>query len=209
MRDDFTEDAKRTLAARAGNTCSNPDCRAPTAGPHGDSEGSVNIGVAAHITGAAPGGPRFNPSLSPEERRHIENGIWLCQNCAKLVDNDVVRFTEVLLRAWRAVAEDQARNRIGKTGPEPPEPDSQRKIRAIRPWVGKSITLTQMNTGKAVMLLGPTRGSSQTTLMDCTEYVVRVGQTGRDGWSRSIPLANVEVSFDDSRNCLELQERYA
>ncbi len=115
MRDDFTEDVKRSLAARVGNLCSNPNCRALTSGPQDDPARAVNLGVAAHITGAAARGPRYKASLSGEQRRHSDNGIWLCQNCAKLIDNDEARFPEELLRAWKMVAEDQARNCLGKT----------------------------------------------------------------------------------------------
>lgn len=115
MRDDFSEDVKRTLAARVNYLCSNPDCQAPTSGPQDDPAKAVNLGVAAHITAASEGGPRFNSSLSSEDRRHADNGIWLCQNCAKLIDSDVSRFSEPLLRAWKIVAEDRARDSLGKT----------------------------------------------------------------------------------------------
>lgn len=46
--------------------------------------------------------------MSSEERRSVENGIWLCQNCAKLIDNDVGRFTVVVLRDWKAKSEARA-----------------------------------------------------------------------------------------------------
>jgi hypothetical protein len=103
MRDDFTEEVKRTLAARVNSRCSNPECRAQTTGPQDDATKAVNVGVAAHITAASAGGPRYDPTLSPEKRRHSDNGIWLCQNCAKLADSDVLRFHETLLRAWKTV----------------------------------------------------------------------------------------------------------
>src|SRR5580658_9035730 len=106
MRDDFTVDVKRGLAARVGHLCSNPDCRALTSGPQDDPIGTVNLGVAAHITGASLAGPRFDSALTPELRRGIANGIWLCQNCGKLIDSDLTRFTESLLRAWKLTAED-------------------------------------------------------------------------------------------------------
>lgn len=115
MRDDFSLEVKRHLAARVGYFCSNPACRALTAGPQDHPERSVNLGVAAHISGAAVGGPRYNPVLTPSERSHIDNGIWLCQNCAKLIDSDLARFTEGLLRGWRTIAEDFARDSLGKT----------------------------------------------------------------------------------------------
>jgi hypothetical protein len=117
MRDDFTEDVKRALAARAGNVCSNPDCLAPTSGPQDDPTKAINVGVAAHITSAAAGGPRYDASLSSEARRHPENGIWLCQTCGKLIDNDPLQFTETLVRAWKEIAEYRARHLIGKTAP--------------------------------------------------------------------------------------------
>jgi hypothetical protein len=206
MRDDFTEEVKRTLAARVGYCCSNPDCRAQTTGPQDDPAKAVSVGVAAHITGAAAGGPRYEPSLSPEQRRCFDNGIWLCQNCAKLVDNDVNRFSERLLRAWKDVAEDRARIAVGKTVPERTESESERKRRAILSWIGKTVTLSQMSTGRAVMMIGPKLGSSYVEVFDCTEFFVRVGSRGQGGWSRSIPLKNIEISHDDSRGWLELQE---
>ncbi len=112
MRDDFTKQTIETLADRAGNRCSNPGCRQPTSGPRTESTRAVNIGVAAHITAASEGGPRYDSSLTPEERRHPDNGIWLCQNCAKLVDNDPARYPVDLLRAWKRDAEDAARREI-------------------------------------------------------------------------------------------------
>jgi hypothetical protein len=83
--------------------------------PAGRSEKAVNIGVVAHITAASPGGPRYDPDLLAEERSAAANGIWLCQNCAKLIDNDVVRFSSELLKAWKTTAEADAKGRVGRT----------------------------------------------------------------------------------------------
>lgn len=105
MRDGFARPVKIAVASRAGHRCSNPVCRRPTSGPREDPRKSVNIGVAAHITAAAPGGPRYDPELSTDGRSSIANAIWLCQNCAKLVDNDEERFTEALLRQWKEDAD--------------------------------------------------------------------------------------------------------
>lgn len=112
QRDDFSEAVKRALAARVGNLCSNPDCHALTSGPH----------EAAHMTAAAPGGPRYDASLTPEQRSSIENAIWLCQNCAALIDSDPVRFPMALLREWKAQAEEAARSGMGKTAVAPSTP---------------------------------------------------------------------------------------
>jgi hypothetical protein len=117
MADDFSEQVKRALASRVGNLCSNPECRALTSGPQEDLAKALNIGVAAHITAASRGGPRYDPELLPEERSAPSNGLWLCQNCAKLVDNDASRFTVSILRDWKVSAENDARSRVGKTAP--------------------------------------------------------------------------------------------
>jgi hypothetical protein len=112
MRDDFTEDVKRTLGHRVGLHCSNPCCQQSTSGPSEASKAVTNVGVAAHITAASPGGPRYDASLIPEQRGAIENGVWLCQKCGKAVDDDPVTYTCEVLRDWKSQAEARAREAI-------------------------------------------------------------------------------------------------
>lgn len=115
MSDDFSDGVKKALADRVGHLCSNPECRALTSGPQEDPTKAVNLGVAAHITAASEGGPRYDPGLLAEDRSASSNGIWLCQNCAKLIDNDPARFTVDVLREWKSDAEAEAKYRVGKT----------------------------------------------------------------------------------------------
>lgn len=112
MRDDFSKQTLDILAKRVGIRCSNPGCRKLTTGPRSESTQIINIGVGAHIRAAAPGGPRFDPNLSNEERRSPNNGIWLCQNCAKLVDNDPDRYPVTILQNWKQFAESAALSEI-------------------------------------------------------------------------------------------------
>jgi hypothetical protein len=102
-RDDFTQPTIQLLAKRVGHRCSNPGCRKPTSGPGGES--AVNLGVAAHITAAAPGGTRYDAALSPAERADFENGIWLCQQCSRLVDADDSTHEVTTLTDWKTFAE--------------------------------------------------------------------------------------------------------
>jgi hypothetical protein len=108
MRDEFSAKAKDLLARRVGIRCSNPGCRHPTSGPQADPNGAVNLGVAAHITAASADGPRYDPGLTSEARCSPDNGIWLCQTCAKLIDSDTIRYTSDMIRGWRKNAEEAA-----------------------------------------------------------------------------------------------------
>jgi len=108
MRDEFTSATKELLARRVGFVCSNPECRQATSGPQTDAAGAVNLGVAAHISAASPGGPRYESDLSAEQRVDSSNGIWLCQTCAKLIDNDSARFERPVLEGWKRAAERSA-----------------------------------------------------------------------------------------------------
>lgn|GEM_PF-4798508 len=107
-----------------GRQCSNPNCRQPTSGPQQDPAKSVNVGVAAHITAASRSGARYDSLLSKEERCSIENAIWLCQTCAKLVDNDPLVYTRELLREWKRLSEEAARLAIE----ERQTPDTKTRI---------------------------------------------------------------------------------
>lgn len=138
MRDDFPAAAIEALAKRVGVRCSNPGCRRPTSGPRTDSAKVVNIGVAAHITAAAAGGPRYDAKLKEAERSHPNNGIWLCQNCAKLIDNDLQGFQVGLLREWKASSEAQALAVL--TGEPSNERDIATRAEASIGWRKISIT---------------------------------------------------------------------
>ena len=105
MRDDFSKATIDLLAKRAGYLCSNPECGILTVGAAPTENKSMIVGVAAHITAAAPGGPRYDPALTREERRHQSNGIWLCEIHAKAVDSDADHFTVEMLRKWKQTAE--------------------------------------------------------------------------------------------------------
>jgi hypothetical protein len=118
LRDDFKEDIKRKLAGRAGYICSNPDCLQPTSGPSDSDKEVTNIGVASHLTAASQGGPRYDSSYTPDQRSSIDNGIWLCQKCAKMIDDDPTTFTVEKLNAWKIHSEESAREKVVK-GPQP------------------------------------------------------------------------------------------
>jgi hypothetical protein len=206
MRDDFPEEVKRVIASRANLVCSNPDCGSSTGGPQDDPSKALNIGVAAHITAASPGGPRYDSALTAEQRRSAGNGVWLCQNCAKLVDNDPSFYDVVMLRAWKKIREHSALHSIGQTRPRPVETESERKHRQIEQWKGQRVMLVKMATPQQVSMLGPRPWAPiPVAILDCTEFFVTVKGEGWDK-SQSIPLRNIEIGNDHERNLPELLE---
>lgn len=112
MRDEFSYKTKEELAKRVAYKCSNPKCRKLTIGPKEGSRGSINLGEAAHICAAAQGGRRYDPNMSSEERSSYENGIWLCRNCAAMIDRDEKTYTVELLHFWKYCAEEDASKNI-------------------------------------------------------------------------------------------------
>lgn len=113
-RDDFSEKVKKTLCERVNGKCSNPSCGKETLGPHSNSQKRISIGQAAHITAASEGGPRYDPYMTPEERKSIDNGIWLCDSCAKLIDSDEELYTVEMLKEWKKEAEAKQRDIINQ-----------------------------------------------------------------------------------------------
>ena len=96
------------IARGVGYRCSNPECARPTVGANAAQDGIVTIGVAAHICAASPGDPRYSAAQTREARRARDNGIWLCQNCGRLVDADAQKFTVEVLTGWKRGAQERA-----------------------------------------------------------------------------------------------------
>lgn len=152
-RDDFTPKVIERLRARVGFRCSHPDCRVPTSGP-GEGELDVaHFGRAAHITAAAPGGARYDETLTGEQRRSINNAIWLCANHADEIDDLESRYTAQLLRDWKKQAEAAADKEKGR--PLPHRDDGTKLLVSA---------LTGQATGLAVSAIGNVHQATETLL---------------------------------------------
>lgn len=180
MRDDFDERTKRVLADRVGLRCANPDCRKLTKGPQTAPDRTVNIGVAAHITAASPGGKRYDPEQTPSERKSADNGIWLCQSCAKLIDSDEKRYPVALLKEWKVRAEHLARSEIeSPAGSQWSDNDARDPLKVMHALLGEPLDWTKVV------------GDEYIRHRHRSEYTIKTGETlvgdFREDWTTKFP----------------------
>lgn len=84
-----------------------------TVGPNIEQTKVTSIGEAAHISGARIGGARYDSELSDSIRAEITNGIWLCRNCHRKIDQDDNRYPSSLLFVWREKHESFVTTNLG------------------------------------------------------------------------------------------------
>lgn len=63
----------RELFLKSGNLCAYSNCDAPMM-----TEDGVFVGQLCHIEAAEPGGERFNPTMTNEDRRSASNLMLMC-----------------------------------------------------------------------------------------------------------------------------------
>ncbi|MDQ2945003.1 MAG: hypothetical protein M3Y27_03530 [Acidobacteriota bacterium] len=105
-RADFSAATRKIIAERAGYQCSVLNCGRLTVGPGSGKNQVMNVGMAAHIYAASPGGPRGTGGLSAVERSEPENGIWCCYSHGKAIDsNNGNTISAAQLKAWKRLHE--------------------------------------------------------------------------------------------------------
>jgi hypothetical protein len=90
------------LYAKSSNRCVFPGCANPI---------TVNktlVGNACHIKAANPGGPRYDPNQTNEERHGYDNLLLMCSMHNKVIDDDVTTYTVERLRQMKADHEAQS-----------------------------------------------------------------------------------------------------
>lgn len=80
---------------------------------------SASALVGAHIAAAAPGGPRYDPKMSVEERSGPTNGMWLCSNCHDTIDRDTETYPTAVLKQIKKDAEDRITRELGRATSQP------------------------------------------------------------------------------------------
>lgn len=177
-RAEFPAKIRQALSDRVQGYCSNPDCGVPTKGPHSDDDKATNVGTASHINAAAPGGPRYDPAQTQEQRSAPANGIWLCRTCGTLIDTDEKRYPAEQLLSWKRDAEAKAQMRLDAHSPEILLKFGDATTREVLHWpttlpggawierceLGQLLTMVSDDDQRAIVLLGGA-GSGKSALL--------------------------------------------
>jgi hypothetical protein len=159
VRDDFTKQTITEIAKGVGYRCSNPECSRPTVAANAAQDGTITIGVAAHICAASPGGPRYDPAQTPGDRRDKENGLWLCQNCGRLIDADPKKFTVDVLTKWKHDTQTRAFQEL--VGPSKAGPSEE----ATRISLLVAADATAVTNAEAERVFAKVRAAAQVDLL--------------------------------------------
>jgi hypothetical protein len=100
----------KKLFALSGNQCAYPDCSAPII----DGDSGIVVGEICHIKGKNPGGPRYDPNQSDEERNSYENLLLMCDPHNKVVDHKETRhnFPSEKLQEYKRNHEERFRRKL-------------------------------------------------------------------------------------------------
>lgn len=95
-----TQKTLKRLYALSGNICAFPGCNAPVVSATGTPTAQV-----CHICAKSPGGPRFNPEQTEQERNGFDNLLLLCGEHHTVVDSEPNTYTVTVLSEIKAVHE--------------------------------------------------------------------------------------------------------
>jgi hypothetical protein len=119
---EFSKSVKATVARRASYICSNPRCRTLTISLIDDETLKIVYkGRTVHICAPTHHGARYDASMTGNQRKAIDNAIFLCAKCAELISrNKGASYPAELLREWKEQHKRWVRTHLN--GPEKTAP---------------------------------------------------------------------------------------
>jgi DNA-binding transcriptional ArsR family regulator len=92
----------KKLFAYSGNQCAMPECKEIIVDPSG-----AMLGKVAHINAAEPGGARYDPKMSDEQRRAFDNLFIVCGKHHDIIDykENEADYPAEVLRKFKATHE--------------------------------------------------------------------------------------------------------
>ncbi len=196
-RDDFDKKVVDALAKRASYICSNPECRCLTiAATKLDEDKFTYLGVAAHITAAAEGGPRYEQTLTSSERSSIENGIFLCGSCSIMIDkNNGLDYSIEQLIKWKDEHHQWVQENLNKKISI--SPSTVINVTSNNQYGGITAYEVNINTDRQI---DPTVAAVLTGVLQSESCQITVGALGMGG--ESDQLANQLLSAAQNAGCI-------
>jgi hypothetical protein len=81
----------KRLFAKSSNRCAMPRCPSPII------LNGTPVGEICHIKARNKRGPRYDPTLTADDKDSYVNLLLLCRTCHKLIDSEAKTFTAALL----------------------------------------------------------------------------------------------------------------
>lgn len=127
-----TYPTKLLLAFRSGDVCAFPGCPVMLTVEGERSDDSI-IGEAAHIAGERPRAARYDPGMTPEERDHYDNLIYLCRNHHEQIDDQEQDYPVERLQRMKAGHEAMVRDAMNEAFAEIGFPE----LEAATEWLSR------------------------------------------------------------------------
>ncbi len=104
----YKQTTLRRLDTLSGNQCASPSCTNLLIAR----DGETILSKVCHIQAVSLGGPRFNPNMTDDDRRHYNNLILLCDECHRIIDNSTneLDYTVEILEEWKKEHESKRLN---------------------------------------------------------------------------------------------------
>ena len=125
-----TDKTRKILWGRSGNRCAK--CRLSLVELEQLPDTASVVGDEAHIHAQSAGGPRYDPTFTPEQLDHYDNLILLCRVDHKIIDDQVATYSADALRDMKRVHEQWVRDSL--------EPKTQELPFLFRMLKGKNLT---------------------------------------------------------------------
>ena len=93
MREDISARDLKILFMSSGGYCAIPECRRKLLVDETGNDDESIIAQMAHISGKKPGAPRYDKSMTDEDRNSHTNLILVCNNCHKVIDDQPNTYT--------------------------------------------------------------------------------------------------------------------
>jgi hypothetical protein len=108
----YSAETRRRLFILSGNECAFPGCKAPIY----DTDRNTMVGEFCHIKGRSPGGPRYDPNQTEEERNSYANLMLMCSPHNKIIDDpdNLIIFPFETLLGYKHEHETRLKNTVVK-----------------------------------------------------------------------------------------------